>query len=129
MLSAARCASCTCQKMTASTLTGTVSRVSACSALNCVVWMRSSMTAVMASMTGMIMNSPGPFTLDNLPARRITKRSQLFAILSENSVSTARMPKPMPGSCKPDTNNSAPMTAKTMVTSKVMGFMGQGLRI
>src|SRR5665647_2868795 len=97
MLSAARWASCTCQKMTASTLTGTVSRVSACSALNCVVWMRSSITAVTLSSTGMIRNSPGPFTLDNLPARRITKRSQLFAILSEKAVSTARISKPAPG--------------------------------
>jgi len=31
----------------------------------------------------MMANRPGPFTLDSLPARRMTKRSQLFAILSE----------------------------------------------
>ena len=87
------------------------------------------MTAAMASMTGMIMNRPGPFTLDNLPARRITKRSQLFAILSEKAVSAARMPKPMPGKSKWARNNIAPMAPRTTVMSRVMGFMDQGLRI
>ena len=50
------------------------------------------MTAAMASTTGMIMNRPGPLTLDSLPARRMTKRSQLLAIFNENSTSTARTP-------------------------------------
>src|SRR6185437_12599374 len=125
MLSAALCASCTCQNTMASTLTGTVSRVSACSALKPVVWMRSSITAVMASTIGMIRNRPGPFTLDSLPRRRITKRSQLFAILSENIVSSARMPKPTPGRSMCAVNSSPPITAKTMVSSEVMGFMGK----
>ena len=87
------------------------------------------MTAAMASMTGMIMNSPGPFTLDNLPARRITKRSQLFAILSENNVSAARMKKTAPACGICAMTKRAPMAPRTTVTRRVMGFMGQGLRI
>jgi hypothetical protein len=109
----------------ASTLTGTVSRVSACSALKPVVWMRSSITAVTASITGMIMNRPGPLTLDSLPARRMTKRSQLFAILSENATNTASRPTTIPASWKPAATNSPAMAASTMVMRAVMGFMAE----
>src|SRR5450631_2603330 len=125
MLSAARCASCTCQKITASTLTGTVSRGSACSALNCVVWMRSSITAVILSMMGMMANRPGPFTLDSLPARRMTKRSQLLAILSAKKVSTASRKKTAPACGICAMTSTAPMAPKTTVTRRVMGFMGE----
>ena len=49
--------------MMASTLTGTVSRVSACSALKAVVWIRPSITATTLSRTGMMANIPAPLTL------------------------------------------------------------------
>ena len=89
MFSAAFCASWTFQKMIASTLTGTVSRVSACSALKAVVWMRSSITATTLSITGMMRKSPGPFTPSSLPARRITNFCQVLAIFSDRPTRAA----------------------------------------
>src|SRR6185437_14246972 len=125
MLSAALCASCTCQNTMASTFTGTVSRVSACSALKPVVWMRSSMTAAMLSITGMIMNRPGPLTLESRPARRMTKRSQLFAIFSAKKTKAAAIAKTTPGTSRPDMIRPAATAASTTVIRRVMGFIGE----
>ena len=69
--------------MIASTLTGTVSFVSACSALKAVVWMRPSMTAMTVSRTGMIANNPAPLTLCSFPILRITNFCQTLAIFSD----------------------------------------------
>jgi len=60
MANAAFCASWMCQKMIASTFTGTVSFVSAYSALNELVWIRSSMIATTLSMKGLIMKTRVP---------------------------------------------------------------------
>ena len=58
--SAARSGSWICQNTTASMSTGTVSLLSACSALNSVVWMRWSSQEATLSMKGRMANMPGP---------------------------------------------------------------------
>jgi len=44
--------------------------------------MRSSMTATMWSMTGIMRNRPAPLTPRNFPARRMTNFSHVLAIFS-----------------------------------------------
>src|SRR5271154_4734625 len=78
--------------MIASTLTGTVSLVSACSALKAVVWMRPSITATTLSRIGMIANRPAPLTLCSFPILRMTNFSHTLAILIDKAI-TAAAPK------------------------------------
>src|SRR5215469_8415256 len=121
MLSAARSASCTCQKITASTLTGTVTRLSACSALNAVVWMRSSMIAVTVSRIGMMRNNPGPRTPCNRPARKTTNRSQLFAILREAAINPANTKNAAPATNCDISQHRTPSATQMAVRNAVIG--------
>ena len=121
--SAAFCASCTRQKMMASTLTGTVSLVSACSALKAVVWMRWSMTWATLSRIGKMKNRPGPRTAWKLPARRTTKRCQTLAIFRERATMAASR---MKGAARAGCTSwpaSAPVISRMTTKKRVIGFM------
>ncbi len=72
--------------------TGTVSRLSACSALNSVVWIRWSIQAVTLSTTGTMTNRPGPSIACSLPKRSTTARSHWLAIIRVEGVRTAARP-------------------------------------
>jgi len=69
----------TVQYTTASTLTGTVSLVNVCSALNALTLTRWSMYADIWSIIGTMKNGPGPFSPLNLPMRSTTARSHWSA--------------------------------------------------
>src|SRR5208337_4128942 len=71
----------TCQNNTASTLTGTVSFVRVCSALNDVVITRRSIQYATRLRIGTIRKIPGPLIPTNLPRNRTTARSHWLAIL------------------------------------------------
>src|SRR5476651_1787807 len=112
-----------CQKMIASTFTGTVSFVSACSALNEVVWILSSMTATTLSITGMIMKNPGPLTPCNLPTRNTTYFSQTFATLTDRNTSTAATKNSGASHTLTNSPVANPARSSTNARNKVMGFM------
>src|SRR5471030_2461345 len=122
--SAARLASCTRQKMMASTLTGTVSLVRACSALKAVVWIRSSITATTVSTTGKIRNRPGPLTPISLPARSTTNFCQVLAILSEAATIAARMTKTGVRKYRPRDPAPPASSRHTKTRKRVIGFIG-----
>jgi hypothetical protein len=65
--------------------TGTVSLVSACSALISVVWMRWSIQDAMVSTKGMMTNTPGPQMACSLPRRSSTTRSQQQRLRDQRS--------------------------------------------
>src|SRR4051812_31633012 len=67
------------QNRTASTSTGTVSRVSVFSALNDDVITRMSIQYGIVSTIGMMPNRPGPRSARNLPSRSTTARSHAAA--------------------------------------------------
>jgi len=123
IFSAALSASCTRQKTMASTFTGTVSRVRACSALKAVVWMRSSITIATRSITGMIQNRPGPLTPCSRPARRITNRCQALAICNDRATMNAARTK---GAARTGDSTPRPKPARSRMTTmkSEMGFMG-----
>ena len=103
---------------------GRILLVSACSALNAVVWMRSSMTATTLSMIGKIKKRPGPLTPWSLPARRTTNFCQVLAILSESAMMTAATRKG--GAKKRSTvlpRAGAPARAQAITRNRVIGFM------
>jgi len=72
-------------------LTGTVSLLSACSALNSVVWMRWSIQVATRSRIGTIQNTPGPLTACSRPMRSTTARSHWLAIISDCGIRKARI--------------------------------------
>ena len=74
----------TTQKTIASTLTGTVSRVNADSALTSETRTRWSTDRVIVSMSGMTWKEPGPFSPRYLPRRRTAIFSHCFATFIEN---------------------------------------------
>src|ERR1700687_3785910 len=85
--------------------------------------MRWSMIAVMLSRIGTSQNSPGPFTPCSLPARRMTKRSHAFAILSDAKMTTASTKNAAAGIDIRAASNPSPITTATTVRNIVMGFM------
>src|SRR5438132_816212 len=109
--------------MIASTLTGTVALVSACSALKAVVWMRSSITAVTLSITGKIMKRPGPLTPWSLPARKTTNFCQALAILSESPMMTAATRKGGAKKMSTVLPRARPTRAQAITRKRVIGFI------
>src|ERR1700738_2435461 len=85
--------------------------------------MRLSMTATTWSMTGMIRNSPGPLTPRNLPARRMTNFSQVFAIFSAEAMMIAAIRKGIPKYRWPIAPNATPTAPQAMVMNTVMEFI------
>jgi hypothetical protein len=86
--------------------------------------MRSSMTATMLSMIGMITNSPAPRTLWSFPSRRITNFCQTLAIFSDIEMITAAATNTRPaGTLLKRKAVAAARTMQTRLKKLEIGFI------